>query len=156
MKEFFPQNNKVFIKGPATAAALPAPEATLISDSLENGTRTLTLHLVSQRNAPVLSIYTEGETEILDASINGKQAIPVGKGSVAMRDWGIQFHGLPATGVDLVLKTKGEKPYKVLLVDRSYGLVDTPGNANVPRAPYMIASPYPASDMSLIAKSFDF
>ena len=156
MKEFFPQNNRIFMKSQATAAALPAPEATLISDSSENGMRTLTLHLASQRNAPVLSIHTQGDIEIVDALINGKQAMPVGKGSVPMRDWAIQFHGLPTRGVDLVLKTKGEMPYRVVLVDRSYGLVDTPGNAIVPRASYMISSPQPASDVSLVMKSFDF
>jgi hypothetical protein len=79
--------------------------------------------------------------------------MPVGKGSV--REWAMQFHGLPARGIDLVLKTKGETPYKVLLVDRSYGLVDT-GNPIVPRASYMISSPQPISDVSLIAKSFEF
>jgi hypothetical protein len=50
-----------------------------------------------------------------------------------MADWTLRFHGLLAGGVDLVLKTKGEKPYKVLLVDRSYGLVETQGRAVVPR-----------------------
>ncbi|HEV7745464.1 MAG TPA: M20/M25/M40 family metallo-hydrolase [Pyrinomonadaceae bacterium] len=156
MEDFFPRNKRVFMKSQAAAAALPAPEARLISDSRQAGIRTLTLHLVSQRNAPVLSIYTPGDIEIVEASINGKQAMPIGRGSVPTRDWGIQFHGLPASGVDLVLKTKGEMPYKVLLVDRSYGLVDLPGNTIVPRATYMISSPQAASDISLMAKSFNF
>ena len=156
MYEFFPRNDRVFMKNPAAAAALPAPEATLISDARDNGLRTLTLRLVSQRSAPVLSVYTEGDGEILAASINGKQATPVGKGSVRMIDWALQFHGLPAEGVDLVLRTKGEKPYKVLLVDRSYGLVETQGRAVIPRPPYMISAPHSASDISLIAKSFSF
>ncbi|HEX7331339.1 MAG TPA: M28 family peptidase [Pyrinomonadaceae bacterium] len=152
MDEFFPRNDRVFMKSPAAAVALPGPDATLTSDSRQNGMRTVTLHLVSQRTAPVLSVYTEGDTEIVDASINGKQVMPVGNGSVPMRDWAIQFHGLPEKGIDLVLKTKGDKPYKVLLVDRSYGLGDTVG----PRAPYMISSPHSPSDVTLISKSFSF
>jgi hypothetical protein len=156
MNDFFPQNNKVFMKSPAAAAELAAPEASLISDSRENGMRTLTLHLDSARNAPVLSVYTQRDVEIVDAWIDGKQAMPIGKRGVPMRGWGVQFHGLPERGVDLVLKTNSEKPYRVLVVDRSYGLVDTPGHAIVPRETYMISSPNPASDASLVAKSFDF
>lgn len=156
LNEFFPGSKRVYMKSSTAAAELPAPQASLISDSRENGVRTLTLHLGSQRNAPVLSVYTQGDVEIVDAWIDGKQAMPAGQRSVPMRDWGIHFHGLPEKGVELVLKTNSEKPYRVLVVDRSYGIVELPGHAMAPRGPDMISSPHPASDASLVAKSFDF
>jgi peptidase M28-like protein len=160
MTEYFPGNTRTYLKSPAPAAQLVGPNAILVSDRIENGVRTLNLHVSSQRHAPVVSIYAEADVEILEASINGKQAMRNIKNnptqSAPTKNWGLQFFNLSAEGADLMLKTKSEKPFNVLIVDRSYELPNIPGMRVRERSDDMIPAPYSASDVTLVAKSFTF
>jgi hypothetical protein len=71
-----------------------------------------------------------------------------------MKNWGLQFYALPVEGVEVVLKLPAGKPFKMLVVDRSYGLPETA--AAKPRPEYMIPTPYGVSDVTLVSKSFSF
>jgi hypothetical protein len=57
---------------------------------------------------------------------------------------------LPVEGIEVTLKLHAGKPFKMLVVDRSYGLPDVK-----PRPDYMIPAPY-GSDVTLVSKSFSF
>ncbi|HEX7317785.1 MAG TPA: M28 family peptidase [Pyrinomonadaceae bacterium] len=160
MPEHFPGNLRVYLKSPAPAAPLDGPEAVLTDDRTENDVRTLSFRVTSRRQAPVLSIFAEPEVEVFDSSINGKQTVNnVGNNSapgVPLKNWGIQYHALPARGLDVVLKTRGGKPFKLFVVDRSYGLPELPGSPFKARPADMMPAPYSTSDVTLVAKSFTF
>jgi len=156
LPEFFGGSGRPFLKSPATAAQLAAPEAKLINDQTENDVRTLSFRIMSHRRAPVISIYAEPEAEILDASVNGKSAMRNSSQAAPMKNWGIQYHALPAEGVDLVVKMKSGKPFKLMLIDRSYELPEISGSSIKARAEDMIPAPFSVSDATLVTKSFGF
>jgi hypothetical protein len=160
MREYFPRSTRAYLKSPAPVAQLVGPDARSVSDQTENGIRTISFHVSSPRNAPVVSIYTESDDEVLDASINGKRAINVSSNSTQtspVKNWGIQYYAMPAEGVDVVLKTKAGKPFKVLIVDRSYGLPQISNSPVKARAEDMTPVPSSlSSDVTIVAKSFVF
>lgn len=161
MTEYLPRSARAYLKSPAPIAPLVGPNAKLVNDQTENGVRTISFHITSPRGAPVVSIYTAADVEVLDASINGKQAINnAGNNSTQsapVKNWAIQYYAVPAEGVDVVLRTKTGKPFKVLIVDRSYGLPEIPNSPAKARAEDMIPSPYSlSSDVTIVAKSFTF
>jgi len=108
----------------------------------------------------VISIYTAPDIEVIDATVEGKRAFresrDASRSSSSIRNWGLQFYALPVEGVEVVLKTKADKPFKMLVVDRSYGLPDLAGSTAKTRPDYMIPTPYGVSDVTLVAKSFTF
>jgi hypothetical protein len=160
LPEFFGGSQRAFLKSPAPATQLDAPEVKLVNDQTENGIRTLSFHVTSQRQAPVIYISAEPDVEVLDASINGKQAISNSGNNPAqsapVKNWAIQYYALPPEGLDMVLKTRSGKPFKLVLVERSYGLPEMPGSPIKARAEDMIPAPYSASDATLVTKSFAF
>jgi len=52
------------------------------------------------------------------------------------------------------LKLHDGKPFKMLLIDRSYGLPEAA--TAKPRPAYMIPTQFSISDVTLVAKSFSF
>ncbi|WP_433050192.1 M28 family peptidase [Dactylosporangium sp. CS-033363] len=111
--------------GPAEAANLPAPQATVVSDEKSGDQRTLTLHIASQRDVRFLSFYGEvGDHRVLSATVAGRSA----KTYIADQDrFGVVFHGPPPAGLDVTLVLRGTEPYKLRLVDGSDGLTGLPG-----------------------------
>ncbi|HVF56041.1 MAG TPA: M20/M25/M40 family metallo-hydrolase [Pyrinomonadaceae bacterium] len=160
LPEYFPGSPRAYLKSPAPAATLDGPEAVLIDDRTEGDVRTLSFRVTSQRQAPILSIFAEPDIEVFDSSINGKQTVNnVGGSSTPgppLKRWGIQYYALPAVGLDVSLKTRGGKPFKLFVVDRSYGLPDIPGSPFKARTEEMMPAPYSTSDVTLVAKSFTF
>lgn len=156
MPEFFGGSLRPFMRSPATAAQLDAPEAKLINDRTENDVRTLSFHITSHRRAPVILIYTSPVAEVLEASINGKPAISNASQGAPMKNWGMQYYALPAEGVDLIVKVKGGKPFHLTLVDRSYELPEISGSSIKARAEDMLPAPFSVSDATLVMKSFAF
>jgi hypothetical protein len=160
MPEYFPGSQRAYLKSPAPAAPLAGPEAVLTDDRTENDVRTLSFRVTSRRQAPVLAVFTEPEVEVFDSSINGKQTgSHVGDNSAPgppLKNWGIQYYALPTGGLDVVLKTRGGKPFKLFVVDRSYGLPEFPDSPLKVRSADMMPAPYSTSDVTLVAKSFTF
>ena len=153
MTEFFPGTTRTYWQSPVTAAPFAGPEAVLTSDQIDNGVRTLSLKVTSPRHAPVISIYANPDT-VIDAAVDGKRAIS--SSSSPVKNWGMQFYALPPEGIELMLKTRSDQPFKLLLVDRSYGLSEITSVATRPRPDHTIATPYAISDVTLVAKSFTF
>lgn len=154
MTEFFPGTTRTYWKSPVTAAAFAGPEASLTSDQIENGVRTLSFRVTSPRRAPVISIYAAPDT-VIDATVAGKRAVR-DSSAIPLKNWTMQFYALPVEGVDVVVKTRAGQPFKLLLVDRSYGLSEIPNVASTPRPANMIATPFAISDVTLVAKTFTF
>jgi hypothetical protein len=157
LPEYFGGSQRAFLKSSATALQLAAPEAILVNDRTEKDVRTLSFHISSPRQAPVISISAEPEAEVFEVTLNGKLAIGDSSApGIAVKNWGIQYYALPAEGLDVVLKARSGKPFKLRLVDRSYGLPEIPGSPVKARAEDMIPAPYAVSDAILVTKSFAF
>jgi Peptidase family M28 len=81
--------------GPAPAADLPAPKLTVVRDQIENGHRKLTLRLRSQRDAPTLGLWIDGDSAAIRSATVAGRAIPTDRpvGQVVLR-----FSVLRSTG----------------------------------------------------------
>lgn len=150
MPDFFPGSGRLYWQSEATATQLAGPQAAVTADHTENSVRTLSLRIASPRRAPVIAIYTAPDTEVIDAAVDGNRAFRE-SGGPPMKNWGLQFYALPAEGIEVALKLHDGKPFKMLVVDRSYGLPETK-----PRPENMIPTPYGVSDVTLVSKSFSF
>ena len=150
MPDFFPGSGRLYWQSEASAGQLVSPQAAVTADHTENSVRTLSLRITSPRRAPVIAIYTAPDTEVIDAAVDGNRAFRESAGP-PMKNWGLQFYALPVEGIEVTLKLHDGKPFKMLLVDRSYGLPETKQ-----RPENMIPTPYGVSDVTLVSKSFSF
>jgi hypothetical protein len=155
MPDFFPGSGRLYYQSEASVAQLVGPQAAVTADHTENNVRTLSLRITSPRRAPVIAIYTAPDTEVIDATVDGNRAfretVDPSQPGPPMKNWGLQFYALPVEGIEVTLKLHDGKPFKMLLVDRSYGLPE-----NKPRPENMIPAPYGVSDVTLVSKSFSF
>jgi hypothetical protein len=160
LPEFLPLTARTFLQAQAPAAQLPGPEVKVLDDNTSEGARTLRLHLGSLRQASVISIYTNPETEIGAASINGKR---IGESSTVankgQKQWGLRYFAPPAGGLDLTLEVRSSQPLKIRVVDQTYGLPQALSSTYQPRPVNTIPTAYPyspCSDSTLVSKSYIF
>ncbi|MEV0563989.1 M28 family peptidase [Dactylosporangium sp. NPDC050588] len=111
--------------GPAEAAPLPAPTATVLSDTTTGDRRTVTFRLASQRPVRFVSFYAEpGSHRVQQATVAGRDAVPF---LPDQNRFGVVFHGPPTDGIEVTLVLQGSGPLKLRLVDGSDGLDTLPG-----------------------------
>ena len=112
--------------GPAQAAALPAPQLTLESDTRSGDTRTMTLRLRPQRPVRLVALHVAAGVAVTAATVGGR---PVPTGRVAGGGWGFGFvfHAPPAEGVVVTLTVRAAGPVGFRAMDGSDGLGDLPG-----------------------------
>jgi Peptidase family M28 len=89
--------------GPALAADLPAPKVTVVRDHIENGQRKLTLRLRSQRDAPSLGLWIEGDSATVRSAVVAGHAVPTDR-PLGKWSFGFRFFGAPADGVVVQLE----------------------------------------------------
>ena len=160
MAEFFPNSTREYLKAPAPAVPVAAPEARLIGDRTAGDVRTVTFRVTSPRGAPVVSVFAEPGVEVLDAAADGKPAGGAAGGDPApaapSKNWGVNFYGLPEAGADIVLKTRAGRPLKLLLLDRSYGLPQSPALPVRPRPEEMMPAPHWTSGTTFVVRRLVF
>jgi hypothetical protein len=140
-----------YMKSSAPAVSLEPPDLKIIGDRMENGTRILRLTVRSARRAPVVMITAEPGSEVLSSTIEGEQ-IANQKG----RRWGLRYYGVPANGLEITLELKSPEPGTLRVTDLSFGLPEIPGFSASPKPNYMMSSPVPFNDSTLVSKSFSF
>ena len=89
--------------GPAPAAHLSGPEVTVVRDHTENGRRTLTLRLTSQRDAPTLALWIDGRSATTSSAAVAGHAIPTDR-PLGKWSFGFRFFGAPADGIEVQLE----------------------------------------------------
>ncbi|MBV8856907.1 MAG: M20/M25/M40 family metallo-hydrolase [Acidobacteria bacterium] len=156
LSEFFPFGAREFLNSEAPVATLQAPAVEVASDAREGDVRTLRLRVTSPRQAPV--VLLSASARVLGAEVNGR---PVDMKALPPSDrpekgFGLNFFGLPAEGVEIVLRVAAAEPLNLRVVDRSYALPEIPGLAMKARPDYMISSPYSYSDATLVSKTYSF
>lgn len=133
----------------APALTVPAPEIKVISDTTANGIRSLSLHLTSIRQAPLISVSLNPETKVRAFVLDGKRY-----DKQARNRWMLNYLAPPAEGIELVLEL--EQPSNVVLriTDRSYGLPEVPGASFKPRPDYLMPASEPFNDELIVTKTY--
>ena len=155
LDEFFPGNTGTsYLKNNAKDVPLPGVDVLLGEEKNEGEGRTLTLLVISPRKAAWITLYVS-ETEVLEASVNGK---PIPRDANARRlpeqGWRLRYSNPPEQGIEVMLKVRGTQPVKLRVVDGSLGL---PANAGVdvkPRPDWLM--PVQSGDVTLVTRAFRF
>ncbi len=108
--------------GPATAATLPAPTVTVLSDTTAGGQRTLTFTVTPQRAVRLVYVQIDGVR--VDSAIVDGRAVPADE---LGDQFAVQFHAPPAGGLPMTLVLDAAGPAKVRVMDGSDGLDGLPG-----------------------------
>jgi Zn-dependent M28 family amino/carboxypeptidase len=140
--------------GPATAAPLPAPELTVLSDTRSGDTRTMKLRLKPQRPVRLTALHVAAGTQVTAATVGGR---PVPADRAAHDGWGFGFvfHGPPAEGVEITLTLRASSgPVKFRAMDGSDGLTALPGFHTRPPDVGILGSH--TSELVAVAKTYSF
>ena len=161
ISDYIPTPSNRFNSSQAQVASLPAPEVSLVDDRTNNGIRSLHLRLISRREAPFISVLIDSATEVIGASVNGKQIAnsQTSGPNDPNRPWRLFYYAPPAEGVDLNLNIKPSQPLKLKVLDQSFELPASLTAAFKPRPPDKIPTAYPFNpygDATIVTKSFAF
>jgi len=145
-----------FLDAPAPYLRLAPPQATVLSDSVLDGRRTLRLRIASARGAPTMSILVESkvgrlETWLGDLPMRGEDTDVLDGTPVR---WALDYYAVPAAGVDLTLRFEASSDLKLRLIDSSYGLPAELGPMGLERPPGFM--PGENGDGTLVSRAFDF
>ncbi len=143
-----------FLSADAPVVDLPAPQASLVSSTPNEGGRTVTLHAAPAREGDVLSVWVNGARAI-DASVDGKRI--AGQMPARAADdtaWSLDYFNAPASGTTITLTLVGVAPLTVAVVNRSAGLPAVPGRTFAPRPASVV--PVQAGDQTVVRRSYVF
>nr|QEO74514.1 acetylornithine deacetylase [uncultured bacterium] len=156
LEAYFPGLPRPFMKQDAPATDAPAPEVRVLEDNSRDGVRLLRLKIVSPRQAPLMSVYADAQTEVQRVAINGRQLAAAPTQAVAGRQepWVLRYYGLPSEGIEVTLELKSSAPLKLRVVDQSYGLPAVGASPATARPEGMMPAALPYSDSMLVSKSF--
>jgi len=125
-----------FYVNAAKAVPFPPPVIERLQDKTMAGVRSLLLRIVSQRHAPMISVYGDPQAQVLSAEVNGK---PLGAADLAPTDkpglsllrfdrWSFNYGNPAREGIRLLLKLKASAAaLRLEAIDYSYDLADLPG-----------------------------
>jgi hypothetical protein len=161
ISDYIASNFNRFSSGPAPVASLSAPEVSLLADNTNNGVRSVRLRVTSRREAPFISVTLESVTEVIGASVNGKQIdnskLPAQ--TDPNRLWRLFYYAPPAEGIDLDLEVRPSQPLKLRVQDQSFELPASLTASFKPRPADKIPTAYPFNplgDATIVSKSFAF
>jgi hypothetical protein len=140
-----------FMQAAAPLAPLRGPELTLIDSSIENGVRSLKIHVQSPRQAPAIMLTLDGDATVQNFAVDDQQVA-----HEKSRPWELTYYTLPESGIDLVLRVKSTAPIRLRAADMSYGLFGNEQTPFSPRPENMAASTLLFNDMTIVVKSFEF
>ena len=124
--------------GPAPAANLPAPDVTVVRDHIENGQRKLTLRLRSQRDAPTLGLWIDGDSATIRSATVAGRAVPTDR-PLGKWSFGFRYFGAPADGVEVQLDLDQRTDDVVLRVaDSTDDLSAVPGFSPPPNGRVLV------------------
>ena len=172
--QIFPWVRQPGWRSEAPAVALPAPGVEVLEDRADNGVRSVRLRLSSTRRAPSMLFFTEPETDIRRAFVNGNlvlesndrtptasgdatppNAPPTGQ-SIVPPGLRVSYAAPPPEGIELLLEIRDTSPLRLVLEDISYELPEVPGQTYTPRAPHMMPAPsFRSSDTTIVRRKFE-
>jgi len=156
MSEFFPGFGASFLQSPAPAAQLAPPNVTVLSDETAGAARVLRLSVTSQRRAPVLGVFVEGDSEPISMAVNGRRVEdppPVLTGAQS-RAFGLRYYAAPPEGFELELHVRAAQGLRLRVVDQSYGLPELQGFTYRPRPEGRALAPLQYNTTTIVSRSF--
>jgi hypothetical protein len=141
------------LAGPATAATLPAPKLTVVSDTRTDGTRNLRLRLVPQRQVRLVTLHVGAAATVTAATVGGRQ-VPTDKIAGGPWGFGFVFHAPPAEGIEILLSVRATTPVNFRVMDASDGLGALPGFQPRPAGVGILGSHI--SEMLAVARTYTF
>jgi hypothetical protein len=158
LTDFVPLKTDAFLKSPAPAAQLAAPQVRVLGDETADGVRNLRLSITSPRQAARVSVYLNSGAGLVAASVNGKkvEAGPAQAQSAADAPLTLNYTALPAEGIVLTLTTKSAEPLRLRVADGSFGLPEAADPGVGRRASYLASTPFLYADSTIVTKSFSF
>jgi len=147
VKEIFGEKSMLYWAAPASLLPLQAPEIIVLEDAIKSGQRKINIRVKSLRFAPELRVFVEG-AGVLGSKVENRiisQALDP--------DWGFQGFGFSGRGLTMELDVKAGSPFKIRVIDISYGL---PQTIALPRPAYMIAQPSGLSDTTAVVNTVAF
>lgn len=158
LADFFPYISREYLTGRAPTATLAAPTVEILDENSDKGVRTLRLHITSLRQAPVITVAVETESEVQVTRINERE-LEAGHTYVSgtPKDrWGMRFYALPSEGVELTLQVKSPHTVRIKVVDQSYSLPEIP-NVSIDSLPdNLMWGPFSVNNSTLVSRSFTF
>jgi hypothetical protein len=139
------------LSGPAAAAALPAPQLTVESDSRSGDTRTMRLRLLPQRQVRLVTLHVGAEFTVTTATVDGRQ-LPTNRTTGGPWGFGFVFHAPPATGIEIIVSVRTQRPVRFRVMDASDGLGTLPGF--VARPPDVGIAGSHISEMLAVARTY--
>lgn len=147
LPELFGERLFMLWAAPAPARGLPLPTAELVDDRSSGTERTVTLRIMSPRMAPKLTLEVEGAT-ILRSELASR---PLTSGPD--QHWRLHVYGVQGDGMLLKLVLKPGVPFKLRMIDTTYGLPLDPGQR---RPAGMQAKPIGDSDTTGVIAVAEF
>jgi hypothetical protein len=141
------------LTGPADAAALVAPQLTVVSDTRQGASRVLRLRLRSQRQVRFTALHVASSATVSAASISGR-AVPTDTTAGGGWGFGFIFNAPPPEGLDVVLRLGGPGQVRFRAMDGSDGLTGLPGFR--PRPPGVGVVGSHSSELVAVAKTYTF
>ena len=127
MDAFYPGQLQSYAARLTSIAALPAPSARLVHDTIVDDHRYLSIHLQSNRQAAWLNLYMKSDEDSLMIRIAGSEWHRLKSSS--SNPWGIiRFFALTHDGIELEIQMPAEKELQVRLTDYAFDMDQHTGN----------------------------
>lgn len=156
-RQFFPASSG---PGPFQASAptvvLPAPAATLLSDSMSGDVRTLRVQVASPRHAAYAMVEVEARGQIVAATLDGQPFDLSWFSQSERKRLQFSYYSLPERGFELTLQVASASPIKITVQDLSNGLPSIPGMTIKPRPADLMPAPRDWRDPTIVVKSYTF
>ena len=149
LPELFPGSQRRFMQAPADSVPLPAPSIEILESKTLEGERQLHLRVASVRHAPSMVISMPGVARVTRAAVNGHE---IRAASTSAGIWTLQYYGVLAEGIDLVLDLKSTGPVTIHVADVSYDLPEA-AMALKPRPEASSPSPVRFNESTVVAKA---
>lgn len=147
VKEIFGEKSMNYWAGSAPRLPLQVPVVNVLQDTIESGVRNIRIQVRSLRHAPELHVFVEG------ASVFGSKVENRIISQALDSDWGFQGFGFSERGLTVELDVKTGGPFKIRVIDISYGLPQTDA---LPRPADTIAQPAGLSDTTVVVNTVAF
>ena len=131
---------------------LPAPSATLVSDSAVGSLRKLRLRLTAPVGTTALRMRASG-AEVVASSIDGR-AVDTTRYRSRTHDWVMEYWAVPDTGATIELTIPAGKHIGFELAARQSGLPSLSGMSIPPRPSYVV--PSQTGDISVVYRQWRF
>ena len=169
-----------FLSSQTSAVPLEGPQAAVLIDKTEDGTRFLRLRVTTNRQASVLSVFVDSDAQIPSVEVNGlrrrmmadasetstpaneappTRMMPRREMRMRSQNWAMSFHAPPLEGIEVAFEIKSPPPIRIRVVDQTYDLPITLMPSYRLSPDYLMPTSYPYvqyGGATFVSKSFNF